>query len=629
MKLTLVQPPSNYVETFLLSPPLGLLSIAAAAEAEGIEASLIDFNLKGLQDKRWQTADYFYPNALEQIQEEKPNIVGFTSMGIESHVCLELAKQLKDSDQTITTVLGGPHFGAIATEVLQHYPWIDYVIAGEGEVPLQNLLRLLQHRDLSITMDNIAYRSDKGIQFTRRGMSGRDLDELPFPAYHLVNMEEYFELNPSRLACFEHARGCYLKCSFCYSPQHWGHGESRKSISRIIDELEQLKSMGIKELFWVSDNLLNSKTHAIEVSQAIQEAELEFKWHCYGTLPQITPPVVESLSRAGCQSIFVGVDAVADDAKKRYQKSYFKSWEKLHSILMLCLSKGITPTCAFMLSPHDSQDTLEDTLRVAGMCALLGCFVRLNALTNYNGTQIEVSDELQMPDEYSEAYSTVLFDTAKLLITNPFAKKRPHLFPFHRCFAIKEVHEFFAGFCRLAMRLINTHKALVSIGPQEHDISLFETIGNIRMQFDLDDIDCRKIGSEKTNTVFYLGLMQQAAKSELPGDLIKLDRLMQGPNIKQDNQVANFQVNDIYVTCQCPKFVIVKSKLDLQNGLLTQCVRYNYYFAAVVNGKLMMISILGKQSSRTPSGTENQGYRLELPDYIRLVQNRILVPLVS
>ena len=94
MRITLVQPPSNYEETFLLSPPLGFLSIAAA---------------------------YFYPNAVELIELQKPDMVGFTPMAIESHVCLETVRLLKENNPNLKIVFGGPHFGAIAEEVLEHY----------------------------------------------------------------------------------------------------------------------------------------------------------------------------------------------------------------------------------------------------------------------------------------------------------------------------------------------------------------------------------------------------------------------------------------------------------------------------------------------------------------------------
>ena len=84
------------------------------------------------------------------------------------------------------------------------------MIAGEGEAPFQNLIRFIQGKNQIISMYNIAYREGKEIRFDRQSMSDRGLDEIPCPAYLLVDMDKYFALKPYKLVCFELARGCYL-----------------------------------------------------------------------------------------------------------------------------------------------------------------------------------------------------------------------------------------------------------------------------------------------------------------------------------------------------------------------------------------------------------------------------------
>ncbi len=624
LRITLVQPPSNYEETFLLSPPLGLLSIAAAAESEGAVVNLLDFNLKGLQDKKWQIAEHFYPHAVELIQQQNPDVVGFTSMAIESHVCLETARLLKKENPNIITVFGGPHFGAIATEALEHYDWVDYVISGEGEAPLQNLIRHLEGNNPVATMDNIAHREGNAIIFNRHSMSGRDLDEIPFPAYHLVDMEEYHTLNPSRLVCFEHARGCFLKCSFCYSPQHWGHGESRKSIARILAELKQLEKMGIKELFWISDNLLNSKTNAISICDAIRESELKFKWHCYSTMPQITEPVVKALSGAGCQSIFVGVDAVAEDTKKKYKKSYFKGWDGLREKLSLCLKNGITPTCAFMLSPYDKHDTRESTLRIAALCANLGCFVRLNALTYYNQTEIASRIDLEIDKEYSEAYAIVLFDTAEILIRNDYAQLMPELFPFHRCFTKKSEHDSFAGYCRTAMQVINNHCTLVAIGILEHDLTVRSLIEQLNDRFELNQISCRGLENIWTRINLLVLFHKFCRNFGIPSDLISVDFYGQKSILK--NKIVLFKVDDCDVTCILPEVRFLNSKLRLENpGLVLESDSNNYLIRKTGSGmKAIKISDSAKELLNCDESRDN--FSLPFIDYVHLVKNDVLLP---
>ncbi len=597
MRITLVQPPTNYEETFLLSPPLGLLSIGAAAENEGAHVTLLDFNLKGLQDQRWQTVEHFYPNAVELIEDQEPDVVGFTSMAIESHVCLEIARILKERNPDLLTVFGGPHFGAIAIEALEHYDWVDYIISGEGESPLQNLIKYIEGDRAAATMENIAYRNKREIRFEKVSKAGRDLDEIPFPAYHLVDMEEYFKLNPNKLVCFEHARGCFLKCSFCYSPQHWGHGESRKSIERILAELKQLKKMGIKELFWVSDNLLNSKSHAITICEAIKENELNFKWHCYGTMPQITEPVIGALSAAGCQSVFVGVDAVAESNKKKYQKSYFKNWKGLREKLNLCLRYGITPTCAFMLSPFDDIEESEQTLQVAILAASLGCFVRLNALTYYNASKIEGS----LPEgnlEYSSAYSTVLFDTAELLQQNKFAKYKPELFPFHRTFTDKITHDSFAKICRISMKAVNLHKALLLRAFVDFGIEIFATLITISMKFQFDEIECRRIECVQSRKKFLENLYLTLSALGLPKILIDIDILTQKAFFEKYESIdipnANSSAEKYHEKSIGDSALFYSGDMNLNQLQSDKPIRtetFQNYFLYIANEKLNVLNI--------------------------------------
>ncbi len=91
MRLTLVQPPNGLYDCYDLAPPLGLLTIAAAVEEDGVDVALLDMNLLGLRDRSWSRGD-FYHRALSSIADTNPDVVGFTSMVVESHVCLEMAK---------------------------------------------------------------------------------------------------------------------------------------------------------------------------------------------------------------------------------------------------------------------------------------------------------------------------------------------------------------------------------------------------------------------------------------------------------------------------------------------------------------------------------------------------------
>lgn len=455
MRLTLVQPPNGLHDYSDLAPPLGLLTLAAAVEEDGVDVSLLDMNLQGMRDHEW-VQDDFYAKAEKSIIKTNPDVVGFTSMAVESHVCLELARRIKAEDPGVVIVLGGPHFSAIAQEVLELYPWVDYVVTGEGEMATRYLLRYLRGKASSSDLVNVAYRTEGNIVLKRIQKSLKTLESLPPPAYHLVDLPLYFETNPMRLLDYEHGRGCIFRCSFCYSPVHWGQGEQVKEVQRVVEEVSHLYELGARHLFFVQDNFPNSKEVAKAICNALAEVHTGITWNCYGTLPQLTDDLLDNLSTAGCNSVFVGVDAISESSKRAFAKHFFKGWAKLEERLKACLDRGIVPTCAFMIDfPEKSHAGTDAALNTALFARNLGCGIRLNTLTLYNQTAsaLEMSTR---PKTYTNLKPRLLLDTPDVIHDNPFAQEHPELFPFHHTFLPLPLYEKFVAAIHMAYTLFTS-----------------------------------------------------------------------------------------------------------------------------------------------------------------------------
>lgn len=464
MRLTLVQPPNGLHDRFELAPPVGLLSIAAVVEDDGVDVTLVDLNLRGMRNPAWLSGDV-YPRAVQAIAATNPDVVGFTSMALESHVCLELARRIKQADPQVVTVLGGPHFTAIARETLELYPWIDYVVAGEGEVALRSLLRYLRGRAGAEDLVNVARRDGAGMALRRVLKSMASLAELPFPAYHLVDLNAYFAANPQRVLDYEHGRGCIFRCSFCYSPVQWGQGGQSKAIDRVVDEVARLAALGARHLFFVQDNFLNATAPAVALCRALTDARLPITWNCYGTLPQLTPEVLDALAAAGCIDVFTGVDAVSAAAQRAFAKHFFKGWGPLEGRLRAALNRGVGVTCAFMIDPPLAGHVDTDAaLTTALFARALGCGARLNTLTLYNNTPSEIAMRAQ-PLTYTAIKPQLLLDTPEIIHDNPYARAHPELFPFHNtalplplyerfCAGTHIAHELFSSFRRTLVQYV-------------------------------------------------------------------------------------------------------------------------------------------------------------------------------
>jgi hypothetical protein len=116
----------------------------------------------------------------------------------------------------------------------------------------------------------------------------------------------------------------------------------------------------------------------------IASARLGLIFNCYATLAQLNEHVVAALSRAGCTSVYVGVDAVHPDARREFAKGLFQSRDDLLHRTDLCLANGMTPNLAFLLEePTKGIQRFEGTVATALAGAIRGCAITCNTLTVY------------------------------------------------------------------------------------------------------------------------------------------------------------------------------------------------------------------------------------------------------
>lgn len=428
MKITLVNPPQSLYDRSEIAPPLGLLRLAAAVRrATDIQISIIDFNLLYHTQPELQDDD-FYESALARLLAEDADIYGFTSMAVDSHVALHLGRLIKQRQPDATIILGGTHFSSIAEEILENYSWINFVVKGEGEAGLRNFI---ENRQSHQQRAQVILPASKASE-----------QEMAFPAYDLVDIDSYFTVNPRKYLNFEGGRGCRFKCSFCYSPVHYD-GHRNFSIETKIEELYKLKQLGAKELFFVEDNFLNDPNHAVAFCRELENAGMDISWHCYATLPQLSPEVIIWMARAGCSGVFSGVDAVGEFSQKAYRKGFFQQMTGLEKKLNACMESGIQPTYAFLLSPssHPCSGDTEETLRVALRARNLGAQIRLNTLTLYNQTLLRNSSGFAIEVDNTKCMLTL--DVPDFVESNEYAQVHPYLFPFHsRYVSVQEWRSF-------------------------------------------------------------------------------------------------------------------------------------------------------------------------------------------
>jgi anaerobic magnesium-protoporphyrin IX monomethyl ester cyclase len=234
-----------------LSPPLGILTLASYLESqnENIDIEVVDCQAEKLG---WEGLE-------KRIESFEPNVVAPSGLGTcNAFAVLRTVEVAKKVDPAITTVVGGQHFTALANESPEAFLNVDFVVRGEGEQTLAELIDALDEEKPLANIEGLSFRHEGGIIHTPDRPLISDLDSLPFPAYHFVkqHMKEYhFALMADTpYAIIEGSRGCYHNCSYCSQWRFWRNHYRAKSPERIADELRYIHEEYGSEFFWLADD---------------------------------------------------------------------------------------------------------------------------------------------------------------------------------------------------------------------------------------------------------------------------------------------------------------------------------------------------------------------------------------
>ncbi|MEE9440945.1 MAG: radical SAM protein, partial [Candidatus Thermoplasmatota archaeon] len=253
-KILFVEPPRNYwfVMGEYLPPPTSLLILAAYIERElpDIEIEILDCQGEQIS---WDGLE-------KSIESYDPSIVITSGFTCNAYTCARTAEIAKTVDEGIVTIVGGIHFSSVPEESLIDFPEIDYIVRGEGELTLVDLIKTLRSRKNVRPVKGISYRHNGKITHTPSRPLIKNLDLLPYPAYHLVekHLSKYhFSMmagKNTRYMVLEGGRGCNYRCTFCTQWKHWGGIWRTKSIKRIADEIEFLNETYGGVFLWFTDD---------------------------------------------------------------------------------------------------------------------------------------------------------------------------------------------------------------------------------------------------------------------------------------------------------------------------------------------------------------------------------------
>lgn len=326
MKTLLINPPQAFFpgsDPPAANIPLGLLYIAAVLDKAGYNVEILDALMTDLPFRKKGDITEVgmpYEKIREEIQRRKPDIVGianpFTSQ-VEHAV--RVADIVKEIDSSILTVVGGPHVTVVPVEFLDDARNVDIVAIGEGEYTMLDIAEFFEGNKKIDDVQGIAHRMEGKVVLNSPRPFNKNLDDLPYPAYHLVDMEKY--LNPetieyrsfqNRALSMVTSRGCPFNCSFCSVHLHMGKTFRAHSVDYVVDHIEHLvNKYRVKTIYFEDDNLTFDIERFEAICDKIIERNIKFQWETPNGVraDYLTLDLLKKMKNIGCQSVFVGVES--------------------------------------------------------------------------------------------------------------------------------------------------------------------------------------------------------------------------------------------------------------------------------------------------------------------------------
>jgi len=379
--------------------PMGLLCLKSYVEQQAIEAAIRVVELNQLINAGHIPNDRdFYEHLTDVILGPEDDLVGLMTDADSLHHTVILAKLIKRRRPGALVCLGGPASTPIGSLILDSFPFIDFVVRGEGEEIFAELLEALgQRRPLDPVQGLTWRRGTKAVENPSRRLEA-DLDRFPMPDFNA------FDMSSGAPLYLDVGRGCPFKCQFCATAPFWKQEFRMKSIGRIIAEMVLLRDrFGRNHANFSHDIFTCDRAWTLQFCETLIQEPIGVTWSCSTRTDIIKPDLLEVMAQAGCVEIFYGIETGSEEMQQKIQKNLDLDWSR--EIIRATSAAGIRPVTGFIAGyPMETRETFRDTLtRYFEFLEVGGFRSHIFTLKPYHESPLYRkfgADRLERPSEY-------------------------------------------------------------------------------------------------------------------------------------------------------------------------------------------------------------------------------------
>ncbi len=358
-KILFITPPYHcgVVEVAGRWVPLTFVYLAGAAREVNFEPIIYDAMTKGVG----------FEEIEQKIRDVEPAIVATTAITSTYPDALQILRLTKEINEDIITIIGGVHPTFLYKEVLRD-GCIDYVVIGEGEQTLQELLLCIENGKDVQNVKGLAYRKGHLTVITGNRPFIQDLDSLS-TAWDLLQWSDYryFVIPNSRLGAVSTSRGCSHNCTFCSQQKFWQQKWRARRPENVVAEIEHLaKTYGVNVILIPDEYPTSDRQRWERLLDLLIERDIGVYLLMETRAEDIVRDrdILYKYRKAGIVHIYIGVEAT-DQTTLDLIKKDIKVETGIEAIKLIHEHGMITETSFILGFPHETHDTINKTLSLS------------------------------------------------------------------------------------------------------------------------------------------------------------------------------------------------------------------------------------------------------------------------
>ena len=356
MRILLVAMPdtAEVLSCSTFMPNLGLVSLAG--QLVGHEVRVLDLVTHRPKVRK---------PLLDQLKSFKPELVGLSAMTFQFDSLLRIARFIRAMDPSIRLAAGGYHATLMARELAADpgLP-LDFLMRGEGEATLVELVEALQSGREPATVAGLSYRNGNGWQHNPdRPLLDLAQIRLPDRSSRVCRGFHYYGI-PMDVA--ETSRGCPFNCKFCSITHMYGHTFRPYSMERIVADLTRIRANGAKAVFLVDDNITYDIDHFHRVCRTIVDNQLnDMQYAVQATAAGLAnhPDLVAAMDRANFRTVFAGFESMNATDLKTMQKPTSPDINRRAAALLRQHKMGLIAGIIVGF-PDDTRESIRENMRL-------------------------------------------------------------------------------------------------------------------------------------------------------------------------------------------------------------------------------------------------------------------------